>query len=122
MIALAWRNLWRQPRRTLLTVAVIMLAGVVTVFLLALQSGSYATMKANTLGIFDGFAQVQQPKYLDDPGLRRIISRPEQLAREIERIDGVSAVAVRGATYALLSRGQHSIGAFVVGVQPEVVQ
>jgi ABC-type lipoprotein release transport system permease subunit len=120
VIALAWRNLWRQPRRTLLTVAVIMLAGIVTVFLLALQVGSYATMKDNTLGVFDGFAQVQQPKYLDDPGMRRTIARPEQLAREIERIDGVSAVALRGATYALLSRGQHSVGAFVVGVQPKV--
>jgi len=120
VIALAWRNLWRQPRRTLLTVAVIMLAGIVTVFLLALQAGSYATMKDNTLGIFDGFAHVQQPKYLDDPGMRRTIARPEQLAQEIERIDGVSAVAVRGATYALLSRGQHSIGAFIVGVQPKV--
>lgn len=120
MIALAWRNLWRQPRRTLLTLAVIMLAGAVTVFLLALQAGSYATMKDNILGVFDGFAQVQQPKYLDDPGMRRTVARPEQLAQEIERIDGVSAVAVRGATYALLSRGQHSIGAFVVGVQPEV--
>jgi putative ABC transport system permease protein len=120
VIALAWRNLWRQPRRTLLTLAVIVLAGVVTVFLLALQSGSYATMKDNTLGVFDGFAQVQQPEYLDDPGMRRTIARPEQLAQEIERFDGVSAVAVRGATYALLSRGQHSIGAFVVGVQPKV--
>jgi ABC-type lipoprotein release transport system permease subunit len=120
VIALAWRNLWRQPRRTLLTVAVIMLAGAVTVFLLALQAGSYATMKDNVLGVFDGFAQVQQAKYLDDPGMRRTVAHPEQLAREIERIEGVSAVAARGATYALLSRGQHSIGAFVVGVQPEV--
>ncbi|MEJ2710875.1 MAG: hypothetical protein P8074_24915, partial [Anaerolineales bacterium] len=120
MIELAWRNLWRQPRRTLLTLAVITLAGAVTVFLLALQAGSYATMKDNTLGVFDGFAQVQQPKYLDDPGIRRTIAQPEQLAKAIEQVDGVSAVAVRGATYALLSRGQHSIGALIVGVQPTV--
>jgi putative ABC transport system permease protein len=120
LIALAWRNLWRQPRRTLLTLAVIMLAGAVTVFLLALQAGSYAAMKDNTLGVFDGYAQLQPQKYLDDPGIRRTIAHPEELARAIERIDGVTAVAVRGATYALLSRGQHSIGAFIVGVQPEV--
>ena len=119
MIVLAWRNLWRQPRRTLLTLAVIMLAGIVTVFLLALQAGSYAAMKDNTLGVFDGFAQVQQPQYLDDPGMRHTIAHPEQLTQELARIDGVSAVTVRGATYALLARGQHSIGAFVVGVQPE---
>jgi putative ABC transport system permease protein len=120
MIALVWRNLWRQPRRTLLTLAVIVLSGAVTVFLLALQAGSYATMRNNTLSVFDGYAQVQQPSYLDDPGIRRTIEHPEQLAQKIERIEGVGAVALRGATYALMSRGQHSIGALVVGVQPDV--
>ena len=120
MIALAWRNLWRQPRRTFLTLAVITLAGAVTVFLLALQAGSYATMKNNTLGVFDGFAQVQQPGYLDDPGIRRTIAHPEQLATKIGQSAEVGAVAIRGATYALLSRDQHSVGAYVVGVQPEV--
>jgi putative ABC transport system permease protein len=120
VIALAWRNLWRQPRRTLLTLAVIVLAGAVTVFLLALQAGSYETMKNNTLGVFDGYAQVQPPDYLDDPGIRRTIAHPEQLAQAIEGIEGVRAVAPRGATYALLSRGQHSVGAYVVGVQPEL--
>lgn len=120
MIALAWRNLWRQPRRTLLTLAVIALAGAVTVFLLALQAGSYATMKNNTLGVFDGYAQVQQPAYLDDPGIRRTIAHPKQLAQTLERIPGVDRVAPRAATYALLSREQHSVGAYVVGVEPEV--
>jgi len=119
VISLAWRNLWRQPRRTLLTLAVITLAGTVTVFLLALQVGSYATMKSNTLGIFDGYAQVQQPAYLDDPGIRRTIAHPEQLARAIQRLGAVSTVAPRAATYALLSRGEHSVGAYVVGVEPE---
>jgi putative ABC transport system permease protein len=119
MIALAWRNLWRQPRRTLLTLAVIALAGTVTVFLLALQVGSYATMKNNTLHVFDGYAQVQQPAYLNDPGIRRTIAHPEQLAQAIQRIHGVGTVALRSATYALLSYGRHSVGAYVVGVQPK---
>ena len=120
MIALAWRNLWRQPRRTLLSLAVIALAGAVTVFLLALQAGSYATMKNNTLGVFDGFAQVQQPAYLDDPGIRRTIAHPKRLAQALEQIPGVERVAPRAATYALLSRESHSVGAYVVGVEPEV--
>jgi len=119
MIALAWRNLWRQPRRTLLTLAVIMLAGTVTVFLLALQAGSYATMKSNTLGVFDGYAQVQRPAYLDDPGIRRTIAHPERLARTIADVEGVGIVAPRAATYALLSHGEHSVGAYVVGVEPK---
>lgn len=120
MIGLAWRNLWRQPRRTVLSLAVIALAAVVTVFLLALQVGTYATMERNTLGVFDGFAQVQPPAYLDDPGIRRSIAQPEKLARAIEALPGIRAVAPRAATYALLSKGQHSVGVYVVGVQPAV--
>lgn len=119
MIALAWRNLGRQPRRTALSLGVIALASAVTVFLFAMQAGGYATMKDNTLRVFDGFAQVQPPGYLDDPGIRRTIAHPEQLARQLERVDGVDTVAARAATYALLSRGQQSIGAYIVGVQPE---
>lgn len=119
MIALAWRNLGRQPRRTALSLGVIAIASAVTVFLLALQAGSYATMKDNTLRVFDGFAQVQPPGYLDDPGLRRTIAHPQRLARQLQQVDGVGTVAARAATYALLSRGPHSIGAYIVGVQPE---
>jgi len=89
------------------------------VLLLALQVGGYATMKNNTLGVFDGYAQVQQPAYLDDPGIRRTIAHPERLARAIEGVEGVGTVAPRAATYALLSRGEHSVGAYVVGVEPE---
>jgi putative ABC transport system permease protein len=84
-----------------------------------MQAGGYATMKDNTLRVFDGFAQVQPPGYLDDPGIRRIIAHPEQLARQLERVDGVDTVAARAATYALLSHGQQSIGAYIVGVQPD---
>lgn len=119
MIELAWRNLWRQPRRTLLTLAVIALAGAVTVFLLALQVGSYATMKSNTLRIFDGYAQVQGPGYLNDPVMRRAFGRPDRLATAIQDIPGVGTAAPRAATYALVSLGPHSVGAYVVGVAPQ---
>lgn len=119
MITLAWRNLWRQPRRTLLTVSAIAFASVVMVFLLALQVGTYASMKANTLSLFDGFAQIQQPGYLDDPGIRKSFPDADVLAAKLDRLPAVTAVALRAQTYALLTHGRQSIATMVVGVQPD---
>lgn len=122
MIALAWRNLWRQPKRTLLTVLAIAFACLVMVFLLALQVGTYGDMRNNSLRLFDGFAQVQQPGYLDDPGMRKSFAHADELARAIEQLPVVTAVAPRAQTYALLSKGSHSLAAMIVGVQPQAEQ
>ncbi|MEJ2632358.1 MAG: ABC transporter permease [Acidihalobacter sp.] len=118
MIALAWRNLWRQPRRTLLTLLAIAFACLVMVFLLALQVGTYASMKDNTMRLFDGYAQVQPRGYLDDPGIRKSFGHAGELARSVARVPGVTAVAARAQTYALLSKGSRSLAAMVVGVDP----
>jgi putative ABC transport system permease protein len=124
MIALAWRNLWRQPHRTLLTVSAIVFASMIMVFLLALQVGTYDGMKDNSLGLFDGFAQVQQPGYLDAPDINKSFDRAEALVQDIGRIPGITAVAARAQTYALMSRTntQRGMAAMIVGVQPEVEQ
>jgi putative ABC transport system permease protein len=118
VIELAWRNLWRQPKRTLLTVAAIAFAALVMVFLLAFQVGTYAIMEENTLSLFDGDAQVQQPGYLDDPGIRKSFAT-EPLAASVARVPGVDAVAARAQTYALLSKDQRSLAALIVGVEPK---
>ena len=119
MIALAWRNLWRNPRRTLLTLLAIAFACLVMVFLLSLQVGTYAAMEDNTMGLFDGYAQVQRPDYLDDPGIRKSFPDAARLAGTVAGVPQIGAVAVRAQTFALLSKDQKSLAAMVVGVQPK---
>jgi putative ABC transport system permease protein len=124
MIALAWRNLWRQPHRTLLTVSAIAFASMIMVFLLALQVGTYAGMKDNSLSLFDGYAQIQQRGYLDNPDINKSFARPEELVQDLSRVPGITAVAARAQTYALLTKTntQRSLAVLIVGVQPAVEQ
>ncbi len=124
MIDLAWRNLWRQPHRTLLTVSAIAFACMFMVCLLALQVGTYAEMEENSLSLFDGYAQVQRPGYQDNPGINKSFAPSEALTQDIRRIPGVTIVAPRAQTYALLTRAntQRSLAAMIVGVQPEAEQ
>ncbi len=115
---LAWRNIWRQPHRTILSLCSIALACAVTIFLLALQEGSYDTIKENVLRLADGFAQIQPPGYSEDPGLDKAIAHPGVLIGELDRVPGVTAVAPRATTYVILSNGPRSYGAAVIGVDP----
>lgn len=122
LAALAWRNLWRQPRRTLLSLASIALAAALLVFMLSFQLGVYDQMKENVLKLFDGYAQFQAPGYADDPDLRKTILDPRRLALEAKGIPGIEAAAPRVNAFAILANGEKSFGAAVVGVDPTAEQ
>ncbi|WP_164871709.1 ABC transporter permease [Solirhodobacter olei] len=115
---MAWRNLWRQPMRTALSLLTMALAAALLVFMLSFQLGVYDTMKSNALRIFDGFARLQPPGYADDPDIRRTITDPEALAAKAEQMKGVTAAAPRATSYVILSNGERSYGAAIVGVSP----
>ena len=117
LLGLAWRNLWRQPRRTLLNLSSIAFAALVMVFLLAFQLGSYASMKENVLRVYDGFAQIQPPGYRNDPGIRKTLPEGPEVRRQL-RAAGIRVSAPRAASYAIVSRGEKSFGAAVTGVDP----
>ncbi|WP_293677199.1 FtsX-like permease family protein [uncultured Phenylobacterium sp.] len=118
LVALAWRNLWRRPQRTILSLLSIALVSTLLVCVVSFQTAVYGVMKETTLRIFTGYAQLQPLGYADDPGLERTIARPEDLAREATMIDGVTAAAPRVNGFAILANGERSYGAAVVGVDP----
>jgi ABC-type lipoprotein release transport system permease subunit len=119
LAALAWRNLWRRPQRTILSLASIALVTGLLIFMLSFQEGVYGAMKEATLRIFDGYAQLQPNGWADDPTLDRAIYHPTALAREAEGLRGVSAAAPRVNAFAILAHGDRSYGAAVVGVDPD---
>lgn len=119
LIQMAWRNLWRQPTRTLLSLLTISLSGALLVFMLSFQLGVYDTMKTNALRIFDGFAQIQPFGYADDPDIRKLISSPDKIASAVAGIRGVGAAAPRATSYVILANGDLSYGGALQGVDPE---
>jgi putative ABC transport system permease protein len=93
LAGLAWRNLWRRPQRTALSLLSIAIVAALLVCMLSFQISVYGTMKEATLRIFDGYAQFQPPGYADDPGLVRTISDPDGLVRQAIAVKGVTAAA-----------------------------
>ncbi len=119
LLALAWRNLWRRPQRTILSLLGIAMVAALLVFALSFQVGVYETMKETTLRVFDGYAQLQPEGYASDPNLERTIAAPERLVSRALAIPGISVAAPRINAFAILANGGRSYGAAVVGVRPE---
>jgi len=118
LFGLAWRNHWRRPQRTVLSLISISIVTALLVFMLSFQIGVYAMMKQSTLRIFDGYAQLQPTGYADDPTLDRVIDNPDRIARQAITMHGVTTAAPRVNGFAILANGSRSYGAAVIGVDP----
>jgi putative ABC transport system permease protein len=119
LFAMAWRNLWRRPVRTGLSLFSMAFAAAILVFMLSFQLGVYDTMKANVLRVFDGFAQIQPLSYADDPDIRKTIDAPVEVAARVAAIDGVDVATPRATSYVILANGETSYGAAIEGVDPK---
>ena len=118
-LRLAWRNLWRQPRRTWLTTGAMVFSNIILAVMVSLQFGMYDMMIDNTLAVFTGHLQVQAPGYKDDKKMRQSIPNAAGLAASLRQNLDVDTVAVRGTAFALASSDERSFGIQVIGIQPE---
>ena len=85
---------------------------------MSFQAGTYDAWIETATGLMSGHAQVQHPAYFDNPEVRHSLAEGTQLAGRIEGVPGVVAVAPRAEAFALVSAGERSFGAMVIGVDP----
>lgn len=115
---LAWRNIWRQKRRTWLTALAMIFSNILLVFMIALQFGSYDMMINNSLAMFSGQVQVQHRGYQDDEKIRQAIDGIASLAADIRGRFPQAAVAARASAFVLVSSEERSFATQLVGVEP----
>ena len=119
VLQLAWRNLWRNSRRTWLTIAAIAFSTTLLVAWVPIQFGVYEIMIDGSLSIFPGHAQIQRPGYQDKAKIRNAIDNPLVLAKNLRDSHYYKGISVRAQGFALLSSGTRSYGAQIVGVEPD---
>jgi len=115
---MAWRNLWRQKRRTLITAFSVAFAFLLAVLIIGLNDGSWGEVIDTAARIGGGHVTVQHPDYEDRPALSRTV---EHTARKIERIRRIEHVALalpRIAGQLMLSTSRGSFGAGFIAYDP----
>ena len=118
LIKLAWRNLWRNKRRSLITMASIVFAVVLSILMDSVKKGLLDKMKENVVGFYTGYAQVHQNGYWDDKTLDNSFDHPESLVVSLAEHRDVTAIVPRLESFVLAASENLSKGCMIVGIDP----
>lgn len=118
ILSLAWRNLWRQKRRTWLTLASITFGGFLAVMMTALQDQSFADFVDNAAKLGAGHVTIQHPEYRDRPTITRTVTETDDKRAAAESDRDVVNVVERATGQAMLATAKDSFGAFFIAYDP----
>ena len=117
-VKMAWRNIWRNPRRSILTISAIAFASLLLVFMLSWQFGSYETMIDSAVKIHTGYLQVQARGYNDKKSIRKVVPDPAPIGNILNKTMNVTAYTFRANAFSLVSSKERTYGIIVVGIDP----
>jgi ABC-type lipoprotein release transport system permease subunit len=117
-ITIAWRNLWRNRRRTLITAASVFFAVLFAVVMRSLQLGSYDTMFRNAIESYTGYIQIQQEDYWENQTVNNTFTYDSSLRKKIISDPNVVETVPRFESFALASSGPQTKGVMVMGIDP----
>jgi putative ABC transport system permease protein len=116
---MVWRNIWRNPRRSILTILAIVFATMLLVFMLSWQFGSYDTMINTAVKVHTGHVQVQAEGYRDRMDIWLVVPDPDAVSRVIRDIPEIEAYTVRANAFSLVSSEDRTYGVLLIGIDPE---
>jgi ABC-type lipoprotein release transport system permease subunit len=118
-LKLAWRNLWRNRKRTFITVASIFFGVFFVVMMSSLQKGSFENMIENMVRFYSGYIQIQETGFKENKSLNNAMVFNEDLDKLLQNTPGITSYTQRIESFALASTGEKSYGAMVFGIYPD---
>jgi ABC-type lipoprotein release transport system permease subunit len=116
---LAWRNLWRNKRRTLITVASVFFAVFFALLMRSLQLGSYDHIFRNAIESYTGYIQVQNEDFKDNSTVDNSFHFTPEIQQILLKDKNVTDLVPRFESFALASSGPLTKGVLVMGIDPE---
>ncbi len=118
-VSLAWRNVWRQKRRTFITAGSVATAMLLSLFMRSMQEGSYANNLDNATRFYSGYLQLQHPEFSESGSIDKLLPSDDAFLRRVQSIDGLTTAVPRLESFGLGAAGSKSKGVIVMGVAPE---
>ena len=120
LLKLAWRDIWRNRRRSLLTMGAIVFAVVIISLANSVQYGTYDAMEELVVRVYTSDLQVHRAGFQEERTLSYSMEENEQdWATCFDDYPWVEAVSKRLTGFGLASSDSTSAGALIVGIEPE---
>ncbi|WP_179957621.1 ABC transporter permease [Exilibacterium tricleocarpae] len=115
LLLLAWRNLWRHRRRTLITLSSIAFGFGLAVLFIGLNDGAHNSMIRNAIKLGEGAITVQPRGYQEAPANHKYLARGLSLQTQVEQLHIAGAVDPRISLQVLASTAHNAVGAGLEG-------
>ena len=116
---LAWRNIWRNPRRTAVILSAVFIGVWSMVFMGAVMRGMAVDMIRNGISTLTSHLQIHHEDYSDDPVIENSMTDLPALDAALKsRLPEGSRWAKRIRVEAVASNARHTTSVILVGIDP----
>lgn len=119
ILKLAWRNIWRNRRRSLLTLLAITFATFLSITMRGVQKGMYDLTIKTAVETFPGYIQIQSDGFQENNALKHNYRLTPQIEERLSKIEHVKGFAPRIISAGLISYKTNSQGTAILGVAPD---
>jgi len=117
----AWRHLWRNRRRSILTLVAVFIPVLILVLELGMLNGEQESLFRNTVTFETGHFQIRSSTERADGGALTLMKDPAAALAVVDSVPGIAWRTMRLDLPAMISNGGRSQGVLLQGVVPEEV-
>ena len=120
ILKLAWRNLWRNRKRTLITMSSVLFAVFLAIIFTSMEKGSYERMIDSMVKYSTGYIQIQDVLYDEEPSIDHTMLFDEEIRNLLEKHSSqISFYVPRLQNFALVATENNTRGSMIMGIDPE---
>lgn len=119
LLTLALRNIWRNKRRSLLTISAMVISSSLLILALGVFSGMLRDMLASATEQYHGHIVVAKQGYVDDREMFASFVPDPELLERLGRQPEVAGLSPRLRGFGLLSHGKSTQPAEILGIRPQ---
>jgi putative ABC transport system permease protein len=120
LVKIAWRNVWRNPKRSLVMILAVTVGLWGGIFAASLSFGLIAQRFELTIVQHVSHIQIHHPEFLKDYNLRYSIPEWDELERYISEHESILAYSPRTRLNGMLASANLTKGINIIGVDPEL--
>lgn len=118
LLKLAWLNIWRNKRRTIITATSVFFAVLLAIVFRSLTDGIYDNMIHNVVSYSSGYLQIHKKGYWDEQSIDNSFEEDQNLYKLLLETPKITHILPRIQTFSLASNLDKTKGVLVLGINP----
>ena len=116
LLVLAWRNLWRHRKRTVITLSSIAIGFGLAVLSIGIGDGSHNSLIRNAIKLGEGHLTIQPRGYIEAPANYKYLSDGLAISKKLAALNIPANIEPRISLQVLSSTANNSVGAALEGL------